>query len=71
LASKFGILLNAIDVDKNNVLLGLYLSIFCILLLLVVVSRGSITFFKNILSVKTIKSMEFNINKKIIEIFVE
>ena len=59
LASKFGILLNAIDVDKNNVLLGLYLSIFCILLLLVVVSRGSITFFKNILSVKTIKSMEF------------
>lgn len=71
LASKFGILLNAIDVDKNNVLLGLYLSIFCILLLLVVVSRGSITFFKNILSVKTIKSMEFNINKKIIEIFVD
>ena len=71
LASKFGILLNAIDIDKNNILLGLYLSIFCMLLLLVVVFRGSITFFKNILSVKTIKNMEYNINKKIIEIFVD
>lgn len=63
--------MNAIDIDKNNILLGLYLSIFCMLLLLVVVFRGSITFFKNILSVKTIKNMEYNINKKIIEIFVD
>lgn len=71
LASKFGILLNVIKADKNNILLGIYLFLFCMLLLFVVVCRASITFFKNILSVKTIKSIEFNINKKIIEIFVD
>lgn len=71
LASKFGILLNAINVDKSNVLLGVYLSIFLMLLLLVVIFRGSVTFFKNVLSVKTIKNMEYYINKKIIEIFVD
>ena len=41
------------------------------LLLLVVIFRGSVTFFKNVLSVKTIKNMEYYINKKIIEIFVD
>ena len=45
LASKFGILLNVIKADKNNILLGIYLFLFCMLLLFVVVCRASITFF--------------------------
>lgn len=69
LASKFGLLIDLIS-DRDNPMFVVYFSLLFFLLTNMVVFKSAISYVKNIISIESIKNIEYNINSYIIKIFI-